>query len=151
MPRWSLWYGSAVEKLSIHYPGMEYQHKWGSNIFCAREYIKINAISAALKFPKISHRGAQQRPQMAQQTLDDFHINLQLPLSHQDHSFNRKLSKKLSNNLALHWLSCLNCRGRSVVHQSGVYWQSSNQLRSFGTSPISLTLSLYTNATRTVL
>jgi hypothetical protein len=63
-------------------------------------------------------------------------------ISH-DHSFNIKLSKKLSNNLALHRLSCLNCQG-GLVRQSSVYWQSSNQSRSFGTSPISLTLSLYT-------
>ncbi len=60
-----------------------------------------------------------------------------------DHSFNRELSKKLSNNLALHRLSCLNRRGR-LVCPSSVYWQSSDLLRSFGTSPISLTLLLYT-------
>ncbi len=45
--------------------------------------------------------------------------------------------------MALHRLSCLNHQGRSVC-LSGMYWQSSNLLRSFGTSPISLTLSLYT-------
>ncbi len=45
--------------------------------------------------------------------------------------------------MALHRLSCLNHRGRSVC-PSSMYWQSSNLLRSFGTSPISLTLSLYT-------
>ncbi len=60
-----------------------------------------------------------------------------------NHSFNRELSKKLSNNSALHRLSCSNRRGRSV-RQSGVYWQTSNLSRSFGTSPISLTLSFYT-------
>ncbi len=63
-------------------------------------------------------------------------------ISH-DHSFNRKLSKKVSKNLALHRSSCLNRRGR-LVRPSGMYWQSSDLLRSFGTSPISLTLSLYT-------
>ncbi len=60
-----------------------------------------------------------------------------------DHSFNRELFKKSSNNLTLHRLSCLNCRGRSVS-PSNMDWQSSNLSRSFGTSPISLTLSLYT-------
>ncbi len=59
-----------------------------------------------------------------------------------NHSFNRELSKKLSNNLALHRSSCLNHQGRSV-RPSGMYWQSSNLSRSFGTSLISLTLSLY--------
>ncbi len=59
-----------------------------------------------------------------------------------NHSFNRELSKKLSNNLALHRLSCLNQQGR-LVCPSGVYWQSSNLSRSFGTSLISLTLSMY--------
>ncbi len=60
-----------------------------------------------------------------------------------NHSFNRDLSKKLSNNLALHRLSCLNHRGR-LVCPSGVYWQSSDISRSFGASLISQTLSLYT-------
>ncbi len=54
---------------------------------------KITAVSAALKFAKIItlQQGKQQRPQMAQWTLGDFHINLQLPeaISY-DHSFNRK-------------------------------------------------------------
>ncbi len=56
---------------------------------------------------------------------------------------NRELFKKLFNNSALHRSSCLNPRGRLVCPR-GVYWQSSNLSRSFGTSPISLTLSLYT-------
>ncbi len=60
-----------------------------------------------------------------------------------DHSFNRELSKKLSNNSALHRLSCLNRRWR-LVRPSGMYWQSRDLSRSFGTSLISLTLSLYT-------
>ncbi len=60
-----------------------------------------------------------------------------------NHSFNRELSKKLSNNSALHRSSCLN-RREGLVHPSGVYWQSSNLSRSFGTSPISITLSLDT-------
>ncbi len=60
-----------------------------------------------------------------------------------DHSFNRELSKKLSNNSALDRLSCLNRWGRSV-RPSGMYWQSSDLSRSFGTSLISQTLSLYT-------
>ncbi len=62
------------------------------------------------------------------------------------HSFGRsyrKLSKKSSNNSALHRSSCLNHRGR-LVPPSSVYWQSSNLSRSYGTSLISLTLSQYT-------
>ncbi len=35
-------------------------------------------------------------------------------------------------------------RRRRLARPSGAYWQSSNLSRSFGTSPISLTLSLYT-------
>ncbi len=68
-----------------------------------------------------------------------------MPLSHiRQSQFQQELSKKLSNNLALHRLSCLNRRGRSV-RPSGMYWQSSNLSRSFGTSLISQTLSLYTD------
>ncbi len=89
-------------------------------------------------------QGEQQRPQMVQLMLGDFHINFQLPPSHIPQSqFQQEIVKKSSNNSALHRLSCLNHRGRSVC-PSGVYWQSSNLSRSFGTSPISLTLSLYT-------
>jgi hypothetical protein len=53
-----------------------------------------------------------------------------------------KLSKKSSNNSALLRSSCLNHRGR-LVRPSGVYWQSSNLSRSYGTLLISLTLSLH--------
>ncbi len=60
-----------------------------------------------------------------------------------DHRFNRELSKKSSNNLAPHRMSCLNRWGRSV-RLSGMYWQSSNLSRSFGSTLISKTLSLYT-------
>ncbi len=53
-------FSCAVEKLSRHCPGMEYQHKRGhtSNILCKIQ--KITAFSAALKFAEISHttRGA---------------------------------------------------------------------------------------------
>jgi hypothetical protein len=80
---------------------------------------------------------------MERQTLGDFHINLQShPTISDDHSFNRKFSKKLSNNLALHRSACLS-RWGILVRLSKVYWQSSNLSKSSGTSPISLTLSLY--------
>ncbi len=50
---------------------------------------------------------------MARWRLGDFHINLQMlrAISY-DHSFNRKLSKKSSNNLSLHRSSCLSHWGR---------------------------------------
>jgi hypothetical protein len=56
---------NAVEKLSIN-RGIQ-------AIYCAH-YIKIPTVSAALHQPKWH--------QIARQTLGDFHINLQLPLSH---------------------------------------------------------------------
>jgi hypothetical protein len=81
---------------------------------------------------------------MARQSLGDFHINLQLPLSHiQQSQFQQGIVQEIIQQLALHRLCCLNRRGR-LVRPSGVYWQSSNISRSFGTSLISQTLSLYT-------
>ncbi len=138
-------FSSAVEKLSRHCPGTECQHKRGhtSNILC-----RIQKNSHCQRCNKICwditlQRGEQWRHQMARQTLCDFILTSYcLWAISKDHSFNRELSKKLSNNSALHRLSCLNRRGR-LVRPSGVYWQSSNLSRSFGTSLISLTLSLY--------
>jgi hypothetical protein len=48
-------FSSAVEKLSRHCPGTEYQHKQGhtNNILCRTH--KIPTVSAALKFAEISH------------------------------------------------------------------------------------------------
>ncbi len=57
--------------------------------------------------------------------------------------FQQEIVQEIIQNLSLHRSSCLNRQGR-LVCPSSVYWQSSNLLRSFGTSPISLTLSLYT-------
>jgi hypothetical protein len=80
---------------------------------------------------------------MARQTLGTFISTFNcLQAIFDDHSFNRELSKKLSNNSTLHRSFCLNRRVR-LVRPSGVFWQSSKLLRSFVTSPISLTLSLY--------
>ncbi len=77
-------FSSAVEKLSRHCPGTEYQHKWGhtSNILC-----KIQKNSHCHRGIKIVwditlQQGEQLRHQMAWKTLGDFHISLQLPPSH---------------------------------------------------------------------
>ncbi len=75
---------SAVEKLSRHCPATEYQHKRGhtSNISCRihknyrrQHWVKIHGDITL-------QQGEQQQPQMAQRTLGDFHINLQLPPRH---------------------------------------------------------------------
>ena len=77
-------FSSAVEKLSRHCPGTEYQHKRGhtSNVLC-----RIQKNSPCQRCIKICwditfQHGEQRRHQIARQTLGDFHINLQLPLSH---------------------------------------------------------------------
>ncbi len=80
---------------------------------------------------------------MARWMLGDFHINLQLPPSHIPLSqFQQEIVQDNIQQFGLHRLSCLIHWGR-LVHQSGKYWQSSNLSRSFGTWPISLTLSWY--------
>ncbi len=117
-------FSSAVEKSSRHYPGTEYQHKQGhtSNILCRIQ--KNYRCQRCIKIHQdiTLQQGEQRRHQMARQTLGDFHINLQSPLNHIRRSqFHRECSKKLSNNSALHRLSCLNCRGR-LLCPSGVYW-----------------------------
>ncbi len=91
-------------------------------------------------------QGGQQWHQMAWRTsaLGDFHINLQSPPSHiQQSQFQQGIVQEIYNNSALHRSSCLNRQGR-LVCPSGVYWQSRDLSRGFGTSPISLTLSLFT-------
>ncbi len=97
-------FSSTVEKLSKHCPEMEYQHKRGHtcNMLCGIQ--KYSHCQRCIKIHQdiTLQQGEQQRPQMAQQTLANFHVNLQLPpsISH-NHSFNRLLSKKLSNHSAL--------------------------------------------------
>jgi hypothetical protein len=136
---------SAVEKLSWNCPATEYQHKQGhtSNISCRIQKNYRHQRCVKIWQDITLQQGERRRPQMAQQTLGNIisTSNCLHAISH-DHSFNRKLSKKLSNDLALRRLSCSNCWGRSV-RPSGMYWQSSDLSRSFGTSPISQTLSLY--------
>ncbi len=77
-------FSSAVVKLSMHYPGTEYQHKrrHKSNILC-----KIQENSPCQHCIKIYwnitfQRGEWQRHRIARRTLGDFHINLLLPLGH---------------------------------------------------------------------
>ncbi len=77
-------FSSSVEELSRHCPGTEYQHKQGhtSNILC-----RIRKNSHCQHCIKICwditlQQGEQLRHQMARRTLGDFHINLQLLLSH---------------------------------------------------------------------
>ncbi len=79
---WS--FSSAVEKLSRHCSGTEYQHKQGhtSNILC-----RIQKNSPCQHCIKICwdikfQWGERQWHQMARRTLDNFHINLLPPLSH---------------------------------------------------------------------
>ncbi len=77
-------FSSAVEKLSRHCPRTDYQHKRGhtSIILC-----RIHNNSHCQRCIKIYwditlQQGEWRRHQMARWTLGDFHINLQLPLSH---------------------------------------------------------------------
>ncbi len=77
-------FSSAVEKLSRHCPEMEYQHQRGHtrNILC-----RIHKNSHCQRCIKIwwditLQWGERRWHQMARQMLGDFHINLQLPLSH---------------------------------------------------------------------
>ncbi len=77
-------FSSAVEKLSRHCPGTEYKHKRGqtSNILC-----RIQKKSHCQRCIKICwditfQWGEWQQHRMARRMLGDFHINLQLPLSH---------------------------------------------------------------------
>ncbi len=77
-------FSSAVEKSSRHCPGTEYQHKQGhtSNILCRIQ--KNSPCQCCIKIRQgiTLQQGEQRWHQMARQTLGDFHINLQLPLSH---------------------------------------------------------------------
>ncbi len=77
-------FSSAVEKSSRHCPGTEIQHKQGhtSNMLCRiqKNYHCQRCIEICQDITL--QQGEQQWHQMARQTLGDFHINLQLPLSH---------------------------------------------------------------------
>ncbi len=77
-------FSSAVEKSSRHCPGTEYQHKQGHtrNILCRIQ--KNYRCQRCIKIRQdiTLEQGEQHRHQMARRTLGDFHINLQLPLSH---------------------------------------------------------------------
>ncbi len=75
---------SAVEKLSRHCPGTEYQHKRGhtSNILCRIQKKSPCQRCIIICWGITFQRGEWRWHQMARQMLGDFHINVQLPLSH---------------------------------------------------------------------
>ena len=77
-------FSSAVENLSRHYPGTEYQHKRGytSNILCRIQKNYCCQCRIIIRQDITLQQGEQQRHQMARRTLGDFHTNLRLPLSH---------------------------------------------------------------------
>ncbi len=79
---WEL--SSAVEKLSRHCPGTEYQHKWGhtSNKLCRIQKNSHYQCCNKICWDITLQRGEQRRHQMARRMLGDFHINLLSPLSH---------------------------------------------------------------------
>ncbi len=121
----------AVEKLSKHCPGTEYQHKRGhtSNILCRIQKKSPCQRCIKIRWDTTFQWGEWRQHQMARWMLGDFHINLQSPLSHiRQSQFQQGIVKKLFNNSALQSSSYLNHRGRSV-RLSGVYWQSNNLLR----------------------
>ncbi len=77
-------FSSAVEKLSRHCAGTEYQYKQEhtSNILCRIQ--KNYRCKCCIKICRdiTLQQGEQQQHQMARETLGDFHIILQLPPSH---------------------------------------------------------------------
>ncbi len=77
-------FSSAVEELSRHCPGTEYQHKRGhtSNILCRIHKNSHCQHCIEIRWDITLQRGEQRRHQMARRMLGDFHINLHLPLSH---------------------------------------------------------------------
>ncbi len=77
-------FSSAVEKLSRHCPGTEYQHKRGhtSKILCRIQKNSPCQHCIKIHWDITFQRGERRRHQMARRMLGDFHINLQLPLSH---------------------------------------------------------------------
>ncbi len=82
-------------------------------IYCA-EYRKIPPVSTALKFAEISHfnEGSNDSTKWQDKCKVTFISTSNCLWAISDnHSFNRELSKKLSNNLALHRSSCLNLPG----------------------------------------
>ncbi len=80
----NLAFSSAVKKLSRHCPGTEYQHKRGhtSNILCRLQKNSHCQRCNKIRWDITLQWGERWWHQMARQTLGDFHINLQLPLSH---------------------------------------------------------------------
>ncbi len=95
-------------------------------IYCHQRCIKIQQDISL-------HQAEGRRLQMARQMLGDFHINLQSPLSHiPQWQFQQEIVQEIIQQF-----------GPTLVRPSGMYWQSRDLSRSFGTSSISLTLSLY--------
>ncbi len=77
-------FSSAVEKLSRHCPGTEYQHKRGhtSNILCRIQKYYPCQRCIKICWDITFQQGEWWRHQMARGTLGDFHINLLSSLSH---------------------------------------------------------------------
>jgi hypothetical protein len=81
---------------------------------------------------------------MTHRTLGDFHINLKLPLGHiQQSQFQQEIVQEIIQQSGPTKIVLFNLPGEIGTLEQPVL-QSSNLSRSFGTSPISLTLSLYT-------
>ncbi len=77
-------FSSAVEKLSRHCQGTEYQHKrkHTSNRLCRIQKDSHCQHCNKIRWDITLQQGEQQWHQMARRTLGDFHINLQSPMSH---------------------------------------------------------------------
>jgi hypothetical protein len=77
-------FSSAVEKSSRHCPGTEYQHKQGHTSNILYRIQKNYRCQCCIKICQdiTLQQGERRRHQMARRTWGDFHINLQLPLSH---------------------------------------------------------------------
>ncbi len=125
-------FSSAVEKLSRHCPGMEYQHKWGhtSNILC-----RIHEYSHCQRCIKIPwditlQQGEWRWHQIARQTLGDFHINLQSPLSHiQRSQFQQGIFQEIIQQFGPTQIVLFEPPGEIGTPKRRVYWQSSNLSR----------------------
>ncbi len=95
-------FSSAVEKLSRHCPGMEYQHKRGytSNILCRIQKNYCCQCCIEICWDITLQQGEQRQPQMVRWTLGDFHIDLQLPPSHIPRSqFQQKIVQEIIHKL----------------------------------------------------
>ena len=78
---------------------------------------------------------------MARQTLGDFHINLQSPISHiQRSQFQQEIIQEIIQQFGPAQIVLFEPPGEIGLPER-VYWQSSDLSKSYGTSPISLTLS----------